>query len=313
MTYLLANSFFSVPIEFWTGAMIALITGTSLGFLAGYFIGRDSFQRRIKQAGKEVTRLVETIIDLLDTAHSACEQLESFSEIKLTSQQQNRLESKQSTLFQSFRNIFTKVEKEKAASLKAKQKKEKKPKKKKVKEFKWNISLPENATSLPNRNAFDMNLNHLLEYCQAAEVEAGLLFIKVDKYSHLEKRFGKIVATNFLQMMQAIVGKATRKEDLLCQYNQETFALLIPSIDLASGEKIAHAIRSAIRHHRFRLEAGAPEVLVTASFGYTQCFTTDVAELVINRAANGLERSQKRGRNQIHISTQNDLIHSNVS
>ena len=309
MIFIPAISTFSVPIEFWVGGLVALSAGTILGFLTGYYLGRDSTKRRIKQAGKEVTRLVETIVDILETAHSACARLESLTGLKLTTTQHQQLESKQSKLFQSFRNIFSKTVDKKKALAEAIEVAPKKEKKEKPTPLEWENSPLNNVTKLPNREAFDTNLSRLLENCQTTNGEAGVLFIQVDKFSHLESRFGQAGALKFFQSMASLIIKAMRNEDLLCQYNKETFALLIPAVNIEDGQKLAQAIRSAIRHRHFRLEANAPEVLVTASFGYTQCTTSDIAELVTSRASKGLQHSQRRGRNQLHVSTENELIH----
>ncbi len=311
MFLLLAKTHSSIPWFCWVVGVVALLTGASFGFWIGYTLGKDATKRRIKQAGKEISQLVDTILETLNIAHSACAKLESLKTLKLSKKHQQKLETTQTTLFHSLENIIEKSlaeEKKEEPSLKVDNKKTQEKKKKNV-ELVWELLPQDDLTKLPRRAAFDISLERLLQYCQTNESEAGLLFVKIDKYAQLESRFDKTGALKFYQSMGALIVKAMRDEDLLCQYNNGTFALLMPDIDLPEGKERVHAIRSVIRHHRFRLDSGSPEVLVTASFGYTQCTPTDATELAINRARNGLERSQRRGRNQLHISAGNQLIH----
>ena len=65
--------------------------------------------------------------------------------------------------------------------------------------------------------------------------------------------------------------------------------------------RLAQTICDTVRHYHFRLEESGPEVLVTASFGLTQCRPGDNADLILNRVENALAKSQRRGRNQLHL------------
>jgi GGDEF domain-containing protein len=89
----------------------------------------------------------------------------------------------------------------------------------------------------------------------------------------------------------------------------DSFAVLIPSVDAESGRKLSQAIRGAVRVHNFRMHDGGPEVMVTASFGYTACPPHDSAEAALNRSGDALSQSTRKGRNQLHVYEGEAVVH----
>lgn len=176
-------------------------------------------------------------------------------------------------------------------------------------EIDWQRQPEDSKSGIPNRAAFDDNLRALIAAGQNAGVDSGLLLIKVDKFDQLQTRYGNADAEAFLRKVVAVVCRAGRDEDLLCRYSTDMLALLMPQIDSKAGRVAAQKIRDSVRSSRFRLDADGPEVLITASFGYTVCDPDDNPDLVVNRAGNALAKSQRRGRNQLHLHDGSTLVH----
>ena len=95
----------------------------------------------------------------------------------------------------------------------------------------------------------------------------------------------------------------------MCKLRDDTIVVLIPAVDAQTGRSLSHCVRDVVKNYHFRLDATGPEVLVTASFGFTRCFRSDDGELALNRAGNALARSQKRGRNQRHVDDGRSVKH----
>jgi two-component system, cell cycle response regulator len=138
---------------------------------------------------------------------------------------------------------------------------------------------------------------------------SGLLLVRVDKLDQLKARFGHGGAGHFLQKMAGVLVRAIREPDLVCRFSEDTFAVLVPCIEADAARRLADAIRNAVRHHTFRLNADGPEVLVTASFGCTCCLPDDAPDLALDRVADALSRSQRRGRNQLHFHDGGNTAH----
>lgn len=292
-----AGSLTSIPIEFWIWAGGTVLLAAALGFVAGMSYARVSVEWAAKRAQKQLATLYTLVVEALSNAHNACQLLEKFPKLVLSVEQTDALDQRRTGLMESLGQIvetqreIVKKQKEKAAAAKVKLDEAK---------FTW-IRTPEDyTTSLPAKAAFDANLAQLLQYGTATQTESGLLLVKIDKADQLKARFGGSGIENFVKKMAMVVIRSIRDQDIVCRYSPDTFAVLLPDIDDESGLKLAHAIRNAVRNHHFRLDENGPEVLVTASFGYTRCPVDDRPEMAIDRADDALSKSLRRGRNQLH-------------
>ena len=164
-------------------------------------------------------------------------------------------------------------------------------------------------TNLPDRAAFDANLALMLEAGSKTEQQSGLLLVRIDRMDQLKSRFGIAGADAFVKELATVISQSVREQDLACRVAPDSFAVLIPSVDAESGRKLSQAIRSAVRVHNFRMHDGGPEVLVTASFGFTACPAHDSAEAALNRCGDALSQSTRKGRNQLHVHEGEAVVH----
>ena len=275
-----------------------------LGFVAGVCYARMSVRFAYSRAKNRLTDLLELVHQTIDSAQQACDLLSHFPDAVLTTKQTDRLDSKRSRLMETVASVVDR-QKDIASSKKAAAPStELEPF-----EITWMRDPEAEVTGLPDRLAFEANLESLIYMGCRSETESGLLLVRVDKLDHLRSRFEEAGVQQFLQSMSRIVCLALRDEDLLCQYSEDTFAILMPEVDEAAGRTLAETIRDTVRHHHFRLDASGPEVIVTASFGYTSCKPHEHSHLVLSRVADALQSSSKRGRNQLHVHDGNTPQH----
>jgi diguanylate cyclase (GGDEF)-like protein len=135
------------------------------------------------------------------------------------------------------------------------------------------------------------------------------LLVKIDRRDGLKSRFGIRGAEEFDKGVAYVISHSLREQDLACRMTEDTFGILFPSVDGEAGHKLAQAVRNAVRFHTFRSNGIGPEVLVTASFGYTSCAPADHPEVVLSRAGEALARSAQRGRNQLHLAEGSSVVH----
>lgn len=297
-----------MPLNLWLWGGVMLLLALSVGFAAGLCYARLSVKWAFRRAQKRFSNMYALVLETLDSAEKACGLLQSFPNLLLNSEQTERLDKTQGKLVATISKVV-----EGQRTLKAR-KTERTHKQPKPQEFaiEW-IRSPESPLSgIPDRAAFDANLVSLLAIGLESETENGLLFIKVDRFDQLTSRFGAAGAQKLLRKMSAVVCRALRDEDLVCQYSPDTFGVLMPAVDANAGSKLALALRNTVRSHHFRLEESGPEVLVTASFGYTTCEPNDNFDLALNRAGNAVARSQRRGRNHLYVHDGESLLHSSV-
>jgi diguanylate cyclase (GGDEF)-like protein len=291
---------------FWIWATATLLVGTGLGFLAGVAYANRATDRGVRKAAKTLSSLYALVLDSLENSRKIVALLEGFPKMALTKEQVEQLDTKRGSLLDvvgrivgTQRDALTKQAEAQPIS---------RPKQKPFK-MPWQRSTLDATTSLPDRAAFDVNLPLMLEAGSRAEQSSGLLLVRIDRMDQLKSRFGIAGADAFVKELAGMITQSTREQDLSCRLSPDSFAVLIPSVDAGSGRKLSQAVRNAVRVHNFRMHDGGPEVLVTASFGFTECPPHDSAEAAFARAGDALAQSTRRGRNQLHVYADEAVVH----
>jgi diguanylate cyclase (GGDEF)-like protein len=297
-----------IPLNLWLWAGVTLLLALSIGFAAGLCYARLSVKWAFRRAKQRFSNMYALVLESLDSAEKACALLESFPNLLLNSEQTERLDKTQGKLLATISKV---VDGQRTLTARKAERSHKQPKPQEF-AFEWICSPESPLSGIPDRAAFDANLTSLLAIGLESETKSGLLFIKVDRFDQLNSRFGAESAQKLLRKMAAVVCRALRDEDLVCQYSPDTFGVLMPAVDANAGSKLALALRNTVRSHHFRLEESGPEVLVTASFGYTTCEPDDNFDLALNRAGNAVAQSQRRGRNHLYVHDGKSLLHSSV-
>jgi diguanylate cyclase (GGDEF)-like protein len=290
---------------FWIWAAATLIVGTGLGFLAGVAYANRSTDRGMRKAAKSISSLYALVLDSLENSRKIVALLEGFPKVALTKEQVDQLDTKRGSLFDVVGRI---IGTHREALTKQDAPPKSRPKQKPFK-MSWQCGTLDAATGLPDRTAFDINLPLMLDAGTQAEQSSGLLLVRIDRMDQLKSRFGIAGADAFAKELAGMITQSTREQDLACRTAPDSFAVLIPSVDAESGRKLSQAVRNVVRVHNFRIHDGGPEVLVTASFGFTACPPHDSAEAALGRAGDAVAQSTRRGRNQLHVYADEAVVH----
>ena len=293
--------------EFLIWAAVAVLLASAIGFAAGFWYARLSAGWALQRARFQVAKLFQIVISTLEAAQQTCDFLERCPNLRLNATQVGQLDRKRSRLVESMANIIKRHQATLANALQDAQKR--KRQKRGLVDIQWVSSPDDKRTGLPGRSAFEQNLNLLLKAGTEADQPSGLLMIKVDKADQLQRRFGRQGAENLLRNMAGVICRSVRGQDLVCQYSTDAFGILIPAIEPQDGRELAETIRNTVRQHKPQLGESGPEVLVTASFGFSSCRPNDSIDLVMSRANDALLKSQRHGRNQLHVYDDGTLVH----
>jgi diguanylate cyclase (GGDEF)-like protein len=296
----------SIPLEWWLGGIGILFMAAASGFGAGLYCARLNERRAYERARAGIGQLFQTMLQTLDMARELCGLLEKYPDKFLKPEQTAQLEKRRGGLVEALTRIITRHAPPAAAQTDGAP-----AQAPPAEEFKidWLMHPVDRATELPDRAAFEANLGALLAAGRKADCESSLLLVRVDKMGGLVSRFGQSTAENLLRRLAAVVCRAVRDEDLVCRCNGETLGILFPKLDLAAGTRLGRAVRDSVRNHHFRVDETGAEVLLTASFGCTSCRPDENVELVLNRAFDALSKSQRVGRNQLHVHDGATLVH----
>lgn len=280
----------------WCGAAAVLLFALVGGFFAGVICAPWLQEWAVRRASAQVHKMYALVIAEAERAQRMCAELAAASGCQLSALEWQRMERLQG----GFQETFAQIAKSSGINLNADADAHAAAKSKDF-TMDW-VKLPvDPASGLPDKQAFELNLANLVSRGAEANLESGLLMIRMDKADGLRRRLGNEAVEKLLGRLASLVVRAARDRDVICRLSGDTFGLLCPALPPLAGCKVAEKIRETIRNYHFRVEDGGPEILVTASFGYANCSPTDTPDLVRDRAGDGLARSESLGRNQLHV------------
>ncbi len=279
----------------WCGGTAVVLFALAGGFFAGLLSAPLLQDWAIRRAAGDLHQMFELVTEQLDRAQRMCAELATMPNCLLSAPEWQRLERLQRGFQSSFERIS------RACGMLPVQPAEREQPKVHDFHVAWVKTPIEIHSGLPNHLAYEANLSTMLEQGKTADLESGLLLVRMDKADGLRRRLGAEGVEKLIGRMSSMIVRAARDQDLLCRVNGDTLGLLCPALPMLSGTKVAEKIRDTIRNARFRVDENGPEVLVTASFGYAACQPGETTDIVRDRALDGLNRSAALGRNQLHV------------
>jgi len=277
----------------WLGVFVMLVISTA-AFGAGWSLAQLLTTRQNRQPTPAVDEYLTRINGGLDDLIQSTAHLHETRSTGLTHDDLRQLQDRCNQLL----DLITSDELEALVNFEAET--TLRPYQSKVLELNWDLSPESETTGLPNRTAFDENLRKMLDVGEQQDAQSGLLLIKIEKFTQLIRRLGK--DAQILQWKMArVLCRSLRESDVVCQFNDDAFAVLLPGVSDKLGSQLAQAIRDSIRFHRFRVSESDDEILLTASFGLTFCRPLEPVDLLLNRAGDALAKSMRRGRNRLTI------------
>lgn len=294
------------PAVLW-GALVGLLgLVCTIGFVAGLICAPWLQEWTLKQAAQRIKRLQEFILADFSRLERMCRWLSHANPGAIAAPEWERLEIARNRFHEAWRAAVDRhlpVEDPPSAAP---------PRTTAAKPFRvtWALRSVDAATQLPDHATFQQNLELLLEQTTLAGQTSGLLLVRMDKSEHFLRRFGGNAAEQLQQRVATVVQQAARPEDLVCRLSSDLFGVLMPSVTSLAGARLAETMRAAVRQHPFRLHEGGPEMLVTASFGFSLGLPNERSTLIVDRAGEALAKSQAAGRNQLHV---HDACHRTLS
>jgi diguanylate cyclase len=159
-------------------------------------------------------------------------------------------------------------------------------------------AMTDPLTELPNRRAFDEELQRRLAEYQTKAIPFCMLMLDVDYFKALNDHFGHPMGDTVLKRMAQVLRGALGEMDHVARVGGEEFAVILPRTRLAEGVEIADRLRRAVAGTEF-----APELAhlkITMSLGVSETRPGDDAAAVIKRADEALYASKRAGRNCGH-------------
>jgi diguanylate cyclase (GGDEF)-like protein/PAS domain S-box-containing protein len=125
----------------------------------------------------------------------------------------------------------------------------------------------DSLTGLPNRNLFSDRLAQALERAQRSGRLAGLLYIDLDRFKHVNDMFGHVAGDRLLEAVARRLCTLVRGEDTVARLSGDEFAVILHNIP--TPEAAAHVAQKILDAFREPFEVEALSLQVAASLGLT--------------------------------------------
>jgi len=153
-------------------------------------------------------------------------------------------------------------------------------------------------TNISNRRVLFEQGRLLYDICHKYNKSFTLLILDLDHFKVINDKYGHPIGDKVLKELTELISINIRKQDLLCRYGGEEFAILLR--DLEENETtIINTIRDKIANHRFYVNE-EEHIHVTFSAGVITCKDnySNFDDLVIN-VDKLLYQAKSTGRNRI--------------
>lgn len=160
-------------------------------------------------------------------------------------------------------------------------------------------ALIDPLTGLPNRAAWSERLEHEVAQWQQHGNSLLLAMLDLDHFKRINDNYGHLAGDRVLKLIASVLRKRLRGSDFIARFGGEEFVLLAPDTSMATGAKLAEALRLAIEACPFHFK-GEP-VTVTVSIGLTAFKAGEHGDSVLKRADQALYRAKNAGRNRVEL------------
>jgi len=113
------------------------------------------------------------------------------------------------------------------------------------------ISRHDVLTGLPNRAAFDLLLDELLEDAHLDNHTHVLMYMDIDQFKVINDTCGHVAGDHLLRQITEVLRKDIRQEDTLARLGGDEFGVLLPYCGTKIALNIANKMRQTIMNFRF--------------------------------------------------------------
>jgi diguanylate cyclase (GGDEF)-like protein len=165
------------------------------------------------------------------------------------------------------------------------------------------MALIDGLTGLYNRMFFNKEIHNCMENYKKFGLPFVLVILDLDHFKSVNDTYGHLGGDMVLQQVSNLIKNGIRKDDLVCRYGGEEFAIIFRNTKDMEGIKLRlDAVRKSIAGTTMEYQGN--DVAITCSFGVVCCTLIDKNEnidVVVRKADEALYEAKRTGRNKICI------------
>lgn len=150
-------------------------------------------------------------------------------------------------------------------------------------------------TSLPNRRAFDAELQQSAARSRGTSAYFTVMFIDLDGFNRINTQYGHHGGDVILRQAASVLKGRMRGKDLVARYKGDTYAILLGQTTLHDSLPVAEQLRALLGETQF--SHGNYPLRLTASVGVAQLQPEETGEEVAQRANAALTSAKQAGGN----------------
>lgn len=170
-------------------------------------------------------------------------------------------------------------------------------------ETKARQAASDGLTGLPNRRAFDQQINAEFKRARRFGEAVSVLLMDVDHFKHINDQHGHLAGDEVLRQLATILRcHLPREFDILARFGGEEFAAVLPQTDREAAAIVAERLRAAVASTAIHTANGP--LSISISIGIGSLMARPSAEPlttldVLDEADRALYESKRQGRNRV--------------
>lgn len=158
------------------------------------------------------------------------------------------------------------------------------------------LALLDTLTQLPNRQAYEQQLQHEYERWVRYGRPLALAVCDVDHFKSINDNFGHLAGDKVLRIIAKTLRTRLRKTDFIARFGGEEFVILMPETELPEALQVLETIREAVATCPFHFRD--QPVVITVSAGVAAFVADAPPEKIFERADAALYQAKQAGRNR---------------
>ena len=153
-------------------------------------------------------------------------------------------------------------------------------------------------TSLPNRRAFEDELNRRFAQWKRSGRPLSLMVIDIDHFKRFNDGYGHQMGDVVLRGVAEVLAKSVREMDMVARYGGEEFCAILPDTNMFNAMNAAERSRLAVDASTFA--TGKYKFHVSVSIGVAEILADEEMASLVKRADQALYKAKEEGRNRSH-------------
>jgi diguanylate cyclase (GGDEF)-like protein len=157
------------------------------------------------------------------------------------------------------------------------------------------LSHTDLLTSLPNRRAFEAELERAGTQSKNRAAMCTVVFVDLDKFAQVNTEYGHEGGDVILRQAAGVIKEMLHGKDMVARWGGDTFAVLLKETTLHDALPMAERIRKQLEKKQF--SQGSHPLHVTASLGIAQLHAAEMMDADLTHADEALSAAQNGGGN----------------